>query len=145
MRNLIVEHPRCCAGIWFGVIWWAVWQTIVITIYHRVVIGRDLFLESLPVIAAVVIGAWLGGKIVREAPTRSRSFAVRRGMAAMFLSLLFYCLLISSLTAIMWTRNLSLLVALITGVFSLPRWQAVIGLTLTLAWAMYTYWAFSTY
>jgi len=109
VRNLIVEHPRCCAGIWFGVIWWAVWQTIVITIYHRVVIGRDLFLESLPVIAAVVIGAWLGGKIVREAPTRSRSFAVRRGMAAMFLSLLFYCLLISSLTAIMnWCAGYAL-------------------------------------
>jgi hypothetical protein len=45
----------------------------------------------------------------------------------------------------LWIRNLSFLVALITGVFSLPRWQAVIGLTLTLTLAMYTYWAFSTY
>ena len=80
-----------------------------ITIYHRVVIGRDLFLESLPVIAAVVIGTWLGGKIVREATTRSRSFAVKRGMAVMFLSLLFYCLLISSLTAIMnWSAGYAL-------------------------------------
>jgi hypothetical protein len=108
-RNLIVKHPKCSAGIWFGVTGWAVWQTIVITIYHRVVIGRDLFLESLPVIAAVVIGAWLGGKIVCEATTRSRSFAVKRGMAVMFLSLLFYCLLISSLTAIMnWSVGYAL-------------------------------------
>jgi len=30
--------------------------------------------------------AWLGRKIVREATTWSSSFAVRRGMAAMFLS-----------------------------------------------------------
>jgi len=37
------------------------------------------------------------------------------------------------------TRNLSFLVALITGVFSLPRWQAVIGLLLTIAGAMYIY------
>ena len=109
MRNFIVEHPKCSAGIWFGVIGWAVGQTIVITIYHRVVIGRDLFLESLPVIAAVVIGAWLGGKIVREATTRSRSFAVKRGMAVMFLALLFYCLLISSSTAIMnWSAGYAL-------------------------------------
>src|SRR5262249_15722950 len=45
----------------------------------------------------------------------------------------------------LWTRNLSFLVALITGVFSLPRLQAVVGLTMTLAFTMYTYWAFSTY
>ena len=45
----------------------------------------------------------------------------------------------------LWTRNLSFLVALITGVFSLPRWQAVIGLTLTLALAIYSYWALATY
>jgi hypothetical protein len=109
VRNLIVKHPKSSAGIWFGVIGWVVWQTIVIIIYHRVVIGRDRFLESLPVIAAVLIGAWLGGKIVRAATTRSRSFAVRRGMAAMFLSLLFYCLLISSLTAIMnWSAGYAL-------------------------------------
>jgi len=108
-RNLIVEHPKCSAGIWFGLIGWAIWQTIAIAIYHRAVIGRDLFLESLPVIAAVVIGAWLGGKIVRDATIQSRSFAIVRGMAAMFLSLLFYCLLISSLTAVMnWSAGYGL-------------------------------------
>src|SRR5262245_1210701 len=46
---------------------------------------------------------------------------------------------------LLWTRNLSFLVALITGVFSLPRLQAVIWLTLTMALAMYSYWMFSTY
>src|SRR5262249_19514474 len=102
-RNLIVEHPKCSAGIWFGLIGWAIWQTIAIAIYHRAVIGRDLFLESLPVIAAVVIGAWLGGKIVRDATIQSRSFAIVRGMAAMFLSLLFYCLLLSFFSAVFYS------------------------------------------
>jgi hypothetical protein len=46
---------------------------------------------------------------------------------------------------LLWTRNISFLVALITGVFSLPLWQAVIGLTLTLATAIYSYWMFSIY
>lgn len=101
MRNLIVKHPKCSAGIWFGVIGWFVCQAIEVTIYHQVFIGRDLFLESLPVIASALIGTWLGVEIIREATNRSSFFAVKRGMAIMFLSLLFYCLLISSLTAIM--------------------------------------------
>ena len=42
-------------------------------------------------------------------------------------------------------KNVSCLVALITGAFSLPRWPAMIGLILTLALAAYSYWAFSTY
>jgi hypothetical protein len=45
----------------------------------------------------------------------------------------------------LWMRNVSFLVALITGVFSLPRWQAFVGLILTLAWATYIYLAFSNY
>jgi membrane associated rhomboid family serine protease len=54
----------------------------------------------LPGAASGAIGAKLGGKIVTEAPTRSRLFAARRGMAVMFLSLLFYCLIVSSFTGI---------------------------------------------
>jgi hypothetical protein len=54
-----------------------------------------------PGIMSGAIGTWLGGKIVSEATTRNKPFAVRRGMAIMFLSLLFYCLLTSSLTGIM--------------------------------------------
>jgi len=50
-----------------------------------------------------------------------------------------------ALEILLWTRNISFLVALIAGIFSLPRWQAVIGLTLTLASAMYNYWLFATY
>jgi hypothetical protein len=43
------------------------------------------------------------------------------------------------------TRNISLLVALVTGVYALPRWQAVIGLTLTVILATYSYWTFASY
>jgi len=99
-HNLIVKHPKCSAGIWFGMIGWLVSQTIVIIIYYRVVDG-SLIMGLFPGITSGAIGTWLGGKIVSEATTRSKPFAVRRGMAIMFLSLLFYCLLISSLTGIM--------------------------------------------
>jgi hypothetical protein len=46
---------------------------------------------------------------------------------------------------LLWTRNLSFLLALITGIWALPRWQALIGLTLTLALAIYSYWMFASY
>lgn len=45
----------------------------------------------------------------------------------------------------LWIRNYSFLTALLTGLFSLPRWQAVLGLILTLTYAFYTYWLFATY
>jgi hypothetical protein len=52
-----------------------------------------------------------GGEIVREATTQSISLAVIRGMASMFLSLLLYCLLISSLTAILnWSAGYGLVI-----------------------------------
>ena len=100
MRNLIVKHPNCSAGIWFGLIGWLVWQAIVIIIYHRLPDG-SFIMGLFPGGASCAIGTCLGGKIVSEATTRSKSDAVRRGMTIMFLSLLFYCLLVSSLTGIM--------------------------------------------
>jgi len=46
---------------------------------------------------------------------------------------------------LLWIRNLSFLLALTTGIFSLPKWQAMIGLTLTLAATIDSYWMFSIY
>jgi hypothetical protein len=100
VRNIIVKHPKCSAAIWFGMIGWSVSQTIVIIIYYRVMDG-SLIMGLFPGIASGAIGAWQGGKIVSEATTPSKPFAVSRGMAIMFLSLLFYCLLVSSFTGIM--------------------------------------------
>jgi hypothetical protein len=100
VRNLFVKHPNCSAGIWFGVIGWLVWQVIVIIIYYRLLDG-SFILGLFPGGASCAIGTWLGGKIVSEATTWSKLSAVRRGITIMFLSFLFYCLLVSSLTGIM--------------------------------------------
>jgi len=45
----------------------------------------------------------------------------------------------------LWSRNISFLTAVLTGVFSLPRWPSVVGLTLTLVYTVTFYWLFSTY
>jgi hypothetical protein len=100
VRNLVVKYPTYLAGIWFGVIGWLVWQILMIIIYYRLP-DLSFIVGLLPGAASGAIGARLGGKIVTEAPTQSKLFAVRRGIAVMFLSLLFYCLLISSFTGIM--------------------------------------------
>ena len=42
-------------------------------------------------------------------------------------------------------RNYSFLIALLIGLFSLPHWQAVLELILTLTYAFYTYWLFAAY
>jgi hypothetical protein len=39
----------------------------------------------------------------------------------------------------LWCRNISFLAALITEVASLPKWQAVLGLILTLSFAFYLF------
>jgi hypothetical protein len=100
VRNLVIRHPTYLAGIWFGVIGWSVWQIMIIIIYHRL-LDLSFIVGLLPGAASGAIGARLGRKIVIEAPIQSKLFAARRGMAVMFLSLLFYCLLISSFTGIM--------------------------------------------
>jgi hypothetical protein len=45
----------------------------------------------------------------------------------------------------LWTCNVSLLAMLIIGVFSLPRWQGVAGLVLTLAWVADVRYSCSTF
>ena len=42
-------------------------------------------------------------------------------------------------------RNWSLLIAIILGVVSLPRLQAILGLFLTFAYFLWTYWLFASY
>ncbi|HKX31482.1 MAG TPA: hypothetical protein VJ302_27595 [Blastocatellia bacterium] len=79
-----------------------IYQIIVIAIYYQAFIERHLFwslpLAAVPAgFAAVLNGASLGGEIVCEAAIRGKISPTKRGMKVMFLSLLFYCLLISSL------------------------------------------------
>src|ERR1700738_298308 len=40
-------------------------------------------------------------------------------------------------------RNASLFVALVTGIASLPRWQSLLGLALTILYFLWTYWLFA--
>jgi hypothetical protein len=42
-------------------------------------------------------------------------------------------------------RNASLLVALLTGIASLPSWQSLVGLALTMVFFLWEYWLFATY
>jgi hypothetical protein len=44
-----------------------------------------------------------------------------------------------------WWRNLSLLLAVALGLVSLPRWQSILGLVLTLIYAAYSYFLFAMY
>ena len=46
---------------------------------------------------------------------------------------------------LLWWRNISLLIAIGSGVISLPRWQALVGLSLTVAYTLYVYWIFVQY
>jgi len=50
-----------------------------------------------------------------------------------------------SFDVLLWVRNVSLAVALVAGLISLPRSQSVIGLTLTIGYFLLTYWLFVTY
>src|SRR5262245_55094760 len=47
----------------------------------------------------------------------------------------------------MWLsiRNASLLIALVVGIVSLPRWQSLVGLALTIIYFLWSYWVFASY
>jgi hypothetical protein len=51
----------------------------------------------------------------------------------------------TSLEILLMVRNISFLVALITGLFSLPRWQAILGLFLTIGYFAFSYVMFAMY
>ena len=44
-----------------------------------------------------------------------------------------------------WWRNLSFLLSLILGFYSLPRWQSIIALALALVYGGYSYFLFASY
>lgn len=51
----------------------------------------------------------------------------------------------ATLEILLMIRNISFLVALITGLVCLPRWQAIVGLLLTVGYFAYSYVLFAMY
>jgi hypothetical protein len=50
-----------------------------------------------------------------------------------------------SFDRIMLWRNISFIIALATGIISLPRWQSLVGLCLTIFYSFFIYWSFATH